>query len=145
SEFEVVTGIFGKKRAIIDERIAFFVLKANIPEHHHIEHWNKQLMLVENVQFVQGPQGIIPSLVGLYDIKEQVPDNSNARIVGQTLLFQSCIYSTFKFFHGIADWNPCSMVSKAGNGIEGTVIENIKRAFKIMQSISDDKRSADHV
>ena len=53
-------------------------------------------MLVNVVEFVKGPQGIIPSLVRLYDINNQLTD------VFTKSLYFSFIDMTYKFIPSIS-------------------------------------------
>jgi hypothetical protein len=59
------------KEVFVDNEDLFVVLKADVRKPHHVEYWNEQLMLVPDIHIVQGPEGVIPSLVGLYDIHEE--------------------------------------------------------------------------
>jgi hypothetical protein len=146
AKFYVKARLFCKDRPLEDKRVVFIVLKAKIGKPHHIEYWDEQLMLVEDVQFVQGPEGLIPSLVGLYMIQEQVNNQGDLVIRGETLLFQSAINSTYEFFPLITDWESCSMVRTSGSGrVEDLVVENVQCTFEIMESISDDEGAARHI
>src|ERR1039458_771436 len=98
---------------IREKDLFFLVLKADIGEPHQIEDWNKQLMLVPNVHIVQGPQGVIPGLVGFYDIHDDISNLKGARIVGKSLLFQSAFYGTYKFLPLVKDWEPRPLVCEA--------------------------------
>ena len=39
----------------------FIVLKADVREPHHVENWNKQLVLIPDIHIVQGPQEGFPA------------------------------------------------------------------------------------
>jgi hypothetical protein len=145
SKFEVVTR-FIRKNGLADKRVVFVVLKANSGKPHHIEYWDKQLMFVEDVQIVQGPEGMIRSLVGLYDIQENIHNQGYSRISGEALLFQSAINGSYQLFPLVADWKPCPMIGfPRSGGLESLVVQNIKSAFEIMQGISDDQSTVRHV
>lgn len=146
AEFDMEARFLCKDRLVVGKRVAFIVLKADVSKPHHIEYWDKQLVLIKDVQFVQGPQGTIPSRVGFYDIQNKVDDHGNMRIPGETLLFQSAINGTYELFPLVADWKPCSVVGATGSsGLKNLVIENIQRTFEIVQRVSDDKRASDHI
>jgi len=106
------------------------------------KHWNKQLVLVENIQFVQGPQGNIPSLVGFYNIQEKINDKSRAGVIGETLLFQSALDATYKFFPMVTDWKPCTVIGGSCVGIEDLIVENIKRTLEVVEHVSNDESTA---
>src|SRR5579872_4149520 len=50
----------------------FTVLKANVPESHKLDDWNNKMVLVPDVQIVNSPNGIIPSLIGFYLIADKI-------------------------------------------------------------------------
>jgi hypothetical protein len=117
----------------------FIVLKADIAELHQVEYWNKQLVLVPDVHIVQGPQGVIPSLVGFYDIHNDISNGKSARVVGKTLLFQSAIYGYYKFLPPLADWKPRAMVGNSCSLVHSLKVENIERTSEVVERVSDDK------
>jgi hypothetical protein len=120
-------GVLGKmNRALI-------ILKANISEHHHLQHWNKKFVFIPYIQPVKCPEGVITSLVGLYPVQ-----NKTADIRKDLLLFQSAIYGSFQFFPGVEYWeaSPIRSLSVALN--HNLVPQEVKRASKIVQSISQD-------
>jgi hypothetical protein len=146
TKFDVEARFLSKDRLLVDKRIAFIVLKAKLGKPHHIEYWDQQLMFVEDVQIVQGPKGAIPSLVGLYDIQQEIDDQRDSGISGETLLFQSAIDLTYKFLPLIANWKPCPVIGLSGcDGFKSLVVQNIQGAFEIMQDIADDESAARHV
>jgi hypothetical protein len=98
-------------------------------------------MFVRNVHIVQGPQGPIPSLVGFYDIDDEVPQRNSGPVIGKFLLFQSAIYGTYKFLPLIADWKMSMQVGLTRKFIENSVVENIERTSQIVQGIADDEGS----
>lgn len=96
-------------------------------------------MLVPDVHIVQGPQGVIPSLGGFYDINDNISNSKGARIVGKTLLFQSVIYGTYKFLPILADWKPRAMVGNSRSLVHGLKVENIERTSEVVERVSNDK------
>ncbi|MGC2610794.1 MAG: hypothetical protein WA320_12015 [Candidatus Sulfotelmatobacter sp.] len=146
TKFDVKARFLSEDRPFVDKRIAFIVLKAKVGKPHHIEYWEQQLMFVEDVQIVQGPNGAIPSLVGLYDIQEEIDNQRDSGISGETLLFQSAINSTYQLLPLVANWKPCPMVGFSGrDGFKSLVVENIQGAFEIVQGIADDESTARHI
>lgn len=140
--FPVNLPMVGALRDVVgrEQESFFIVLKANVAKPHKIEHWDKQLMLVHDVHIVQGPQGPILSSVGLYDIHDNVTNLNSNRVIGKTLLFQSAIYSSYKFFPLIADWKPRAVICAESNAMrERSVVENINRASKIVQCVANNQ------
>jgi hypothetical protein len=121
----------------------FVVLKADARERHNTEQWNEQLMLVSDVHVVQGPQGPIPSLVGLYNIHDQVANLDGTRMVGETLLFQSAINGSYKFLPLVTDWKLRAVIRDSGSFVESLVVSDVNRASEIMQGISNNKSGID--
>src|SRR5689334_2020993 len=50
----------------------FVILKAHIADLHKLQHWDKHLMLVHDVENVQPPEILIPSLVGFNGFEHEV-------------------------------------------------------------------------
>src|SRR4029077_324671 len=87
----------------------------------NLSDWNEQLVLVENVQFVQGPQGEIPSFVWLYLV-----ENESLQFDG--MLYRSTREGAYKFLprlinreSGVLAWNPADFEHGiAVNQVQGT-------------------------
>jgi len=137
-EFKAGRCIKGEESALW-ERDVFIVLKADVHKPHHLEHWDKQLVLVSNVQFVQGPQGVIPSRVGLYNIHEKIANETGVRVIGGSLLFQSAIQGSFKILSGIADWKPRVTLSAPCGSLDSLVVEKVERTLEIVDSVTSDE------
>src|ERR1700687_2364067 len=39
-----------------------------------LPNWNQQPVFVQNVETVQGPEGVIPSIIGFYNIHDEISD-----------------------------------------------------------------------
>jgi hypothetical protein len=123
------------------ENVSMLILKADIRELHKLEHWNEQLMLVHDTHVVQGPQGPIPRLVGLYVIDDKIAQLDSPTMVGKPLLFQSAIYGTFKFLPRVSDWKARPFVGLRRNVAKGAVVHQVESASHVMESISNDESS----
>ena len=124
----------------IGEKYFFsLVLKADIPNPHHIEYWEEQLVFVPNIHVVQGPQGPVPSLVGLYNIQHDPANQKSASVIGEALLFQSTIYGNYEFFPLVKDWKLCPSISEAGRFVHGLVVEHVESAPKVVQRVADNE------
>lgn len=85
-QFDVVAGFVPDElprtiRTFDPRGSLFIILKANLPEAHQVENWDKQLVLINYVHIVQGPQEWISSRIGLYDIEQDTTDCKVAIIV----------------------------------------------------------------
>ena len=98
-DIEAMSTINNRNTGITEEEVAFqfwnrsmlFILKAYVSEHHKLEHWDKKLMLIRDIQIVQSPHGNVPSLVGLYNVENEVMN-----VASDALLFYSTIQSIYK-------------------------------------------------
>jgi len=110
------------------------VFNANIMHNPHIHDWKQEPMFIENVEIVQGPQGIIPSTVRLYGIHDKLSD------LWGGLLYQSAIDGRYHSISGFSKWEP-SMVIKVTESAENNFIDGeIKRTLQIVKGVSDDRR-----
>jgi hypothetical protein len=121
-------------------RVAFIVLKADTLEHHKLEHWDQELMLIHDVQIVHSPEGKIPSLVGLYRVQDK---GLNGRT--DLLIFESAVKGGYKFLPRIPDWESCPLGWIATTSHDDLVVQEIKSTPEIMQSVSHDQRCVHEV
>lgn len=133
------TGIASETRPDWKE-IIFVVLKANILKHHKLKHWDQELMLIDDVHIVHGPNGKIPSLVGFYRIQDK---SLNGR--ANLLLFQSTIQGSYEFLPRIADWESCPFGRSSAAPNYNLVVHEIQSTAKIMQGISHNEGSVDYI
>lgn len=112
---------------------ATLVFQANLPQPLPLKMVDEKLVLVLNVESVQGPDGIsIPSLVGLYDIHDEVSDPFGG------LIFESAIHGGYKFV-------PCVFYRELGvlGSLPGSrefyvVGDEIESRSEVVQRISND-------
>ena len=116
------------------DQIVFIVFKANIIEPHHLQHWNEKLVFVPDVQIVQGPQGKIPSLMGLYGLNNEIVDPSC-----DSLLFEGSLHRSYKLFPRSSYWESCVIRGGAPTGDNRFVPKQIKRTSEIVQNIPNNK------
>jgi len=96
--------------------------------------WYQELVFVSNVESVESAKGIIPSLVRLYGVKDEIYD------VGTCDLYFSTINSSFKFLPRIFDWEmrPLGRYSAShGHNIAG---HDVQGGAQVMDGIADDER-----
>lgn len=129
-------GGLGKKRSELDLH-AFIVLKAYSKEPHKLEHWDNELMLIHDVEFVKSPQGVIPSLVGLYDIVYETENR------GTNLLFQSAVHNGFKFLSALENWKLSMLCEFAASGDNALPEKDVQSASQIVDRVPHNLRSTD--
>lgn len=129
---------------LVGDKDFFIVLKADVGKPHHIEQWDQQLMLVRDVHIVQGPEGIIPTLVGFYDIHDKGANLHSARIIGDTLLFQSAVYGGYKFLSALSDWKSRAVINSTSGAVKRAVVKNIDRASEIVQNVANNQGGFGH-
>lgn len=127
-------GGFRYPESVSEVQRAILVLKVNTVESHKLQKWDKQLVFVPDIQPVQGPQGKIPSLVGLYRIDDKVPHRES-----DLLLFQSALHGIHKFFPGTEYWESCPISWLPVALQHDLVPEKIQSASEIVQSVPDNE------
>jgi hypothetical protein len=142
SNAETVGIIRKVRQSVSQENIPVLILKADVGEPHYLECWDEQLMLVRNIHIVEGPQGAIPSRVGLYYINNEISQRNSALVVEKPLLFESAIYGAYKFMPFITNWKAGEFVGLPGNFVKDLVIEQVERTSQIMQCVSNNKSSS---
>jgi len=121
--------------ATVTDRPTFIVLKADVYNCHKLQSWDEKLMLVTNVHLVQGPEGVIPSLVGFYRIHNEGP-----KFGSNLLLFQGAIAPTvYKSFACIADWEISPMCNPPSASPDDLTEHEIESASEVMQGIASRK------
>jgi hypothetical protein len=126
------TSIGNKNGLIVDD--AFVVLKANTVNESPLKHWNNELVFVPDIQIVQGPDGVIPSFVGLYRVEHKLVDK-----IGDLLLFQSIIQSGYQFISRIADQKASVVRGNTVTFPDNIVPENVQSAAEIVKRIADNE------
>jgi hypothetical protein len=111
---------------------AFIVLKADVHDCHKLQGWDEKLMLVTDIHLVQGPEGVIPSRVGLYRIYNEGPK------FGSNLpLFQSAIEPmVYKSFARIADWESIPTRRDCATFHHDLVEHEVESTSKVVQRVS---------
>jgi hypothetical protein len=112
--------------------IASIVLQTNSLQHSNVYHWKQEPVFIEDVQFVQSPEGVIPSLVRFYDIHDEVSDCFGG------LCYQSAFDGSFKFIPGFAEWKSRMGVVPSEFEKNNIVNGKVESTFQIVKGISDD-------
>jgi hypothetical protein len=143
TDFETVR-VFGKVGLPIREKNFFsIILKADACESEHVEHWENKLVFIPDVHIVQGPEGVIPSFVGFYDVYHGIPDSKRTRIIGETLLFQSAINGLYQSLPLVKDWKPRPLIRDASGIVHSLEVEHVESTPEIVKHVTDDKSSVD--
>lgn len=139
-DIETVSTLYKRKPIVPEVEIAsqprkrsmLVILKAHIFEHHKLEHWNKKLMFVDDIKVIQSPESKIPSLVGLYNIENEIANLDN-----DALLFKSLIKSTYKLIPRVSNRKSgpfcCGPITKD----DRFVVQEVQCTPEIVQGISD--------
>jgi len=110
---------------------ASVIFSNNIIDRRDLHEWYQKPVFVENVEIVQGPKGVIPSLVRFYDIQDEVAD-----------LFGGLVY--FRPFDG--SYKVIPSFPKRENGVvvvDSEVVKydfidsEIKGTAKVVEGITD--------
>lgn len=131
-------GVVAVNRGAVVDSSTFLVLKADVQEAHHLEHWNKQLVLVSDVQTVQSPEGVIPSLVGLYRSDYQAMNPFR-----NLLLCESAIRGGLKFLPCVSDWKLCRSIGDPIASKDASMVQNVQCASQVVQNIANNQCSID--
>ena len=115
--------------------LASVVLKAKVTQHADVHDWKQEPMLVNDVEFVQGPEGVIPSVVRFYGIHDEVRDCFGG------LMYQSALDGSYKFIPSFSKWES-AMVIITPKATENNLINcNVERPLEVVEGISDHERS----
>jgi hypothetical protein len=108
----------------------FVVLKAHAVESQKLKNWDQKLVLVPDIQIVQGPQGVITSVIGFYAVQKEIVDTT-----GNLLIFQSGINGVYKSIPCVSNWEPRPL-----GGLDNhSVVKQVESASEVMQDISDNE------
>jgi hypothetical protein len=99
-----------------------------------IQDRDEEFVFVSNVQCVQGPNGVIPSVVRLYIVNDQIEQS------GVGLMYFSALERVYKVIFGIPERESGVRVKNGRNeGCNGFNPSQIKSGFEIVHSIPEHK------
>jgi len=116
-----------------DVNIASVVLQADTGNQLDVQDWNQEPMLVDVVHVVKGPEGIIPSFVGLCDVHDEVADCFGG------LIYQSAIDGSYKILARRPEGEFGVIVMRAESPKNDFIDRVIHRRFKVVQRIANDE------
>ena len=123
----------GNKVTVLPKTYVFIIFDAKTPEGPHCKNWDNELMLIQDVEMVKCPDGIIPIPVGFYIIPNQIADFERG------LLFEFT-KGGFKFLPAFTDWKCCPFLWGSPKADYGLSKENIKSASEVVNSVTNDQR-----
>lgn len=118
-----------------DNRLfATLIFVANILGNAELKQWNQESVLIQDVKVVEGPDGTIPSLVGLYNIHDEVRDPFGG------LLYQPAINGRYKIIPCVSNGKSRIAVIPFQSSKDHLIDGKIQSSFQIMQGITDYER-----
>jgi hypothetical protein len=91
-------------------------------------------VLIKDVEIVQGPEDVIPSLIRFYGIHNETSDRAGG------FLYQSSIDCTYKFISGFSDWKSSVGIVPSKAHKNDFIDGNIKCRFEIVEGVTDYQR-----
>jgi hypothetical protein len=118
---------------IADNPVVSLVFCAKTEDRSYLYDWKQKPVFVEDVDIMQGPQGVIPSSVRFYDIHDEVKD------VFGGLLYQSAIDASYKFIPRFKEWKYSVIVVPSKSSKVDFVNSKVQSALEVVRGISNDK------
>jgi hypothetical protein len=120
--------------SVNEQFLAFLVYSANVAHSTDLHNWKQKPVLIEDVEIVQGPQGVIPSFVRFYDIHDEVAD------CWRGFMYQSAIYGGYKIIPTSSHREPSLVITSLQPGKDDIVNSEVQGRFQIMQGVANDER-----
>lgn len=122
--------VFGSPSGTLMEPL--FILHVNVANGGVMNHWDQQPVFVSNVEFVNGPDGKIPSVVRLYVGHEEVEE------LGDGDIYLQVPQGGFKIVRGGVNRELAPSPVAGGNQSRHSFKPNmVKRTLKIVDGVSD--------
>lgn len=125
------TGIDTEGKVV--EPIVVIVMAANAGDLDDTNRRNQQPMFIDDVDFVEGPNGIIPSNVRLYYINDEI-----ANVATRDLNF-STTHLAYKFLPRISDWEAAILGWSAASDGDNFTGHKIQSRSKVMNCVTENK------
>lgn len=113
--------------------LASVVFVADTVKKIELQGWDEQLVLVLNVQSVQGPQELIPSIVRLYDIHDEVGDSLGS------LKYFSAFDGRYKLVPCFPKRKSAVLIPNLEDAENNLIDGNIESTFQVVQSVPDNQ------
>src|SRR5216684_2386144 len=114
--------------------LAPVVLKARIMQCADSQDWKQEPVFIKNVEFVQGPDGVIPSFVRFYGIHNEVCDCFGG------LVYQPTFDGSYKFIPGFSEWESGEVIVTPKPTKNDLIDCDIERSLEIMEGVSSNER-----
>lgn len=111
--------------------LASLIFHANVVDDIDIHHWKQEPMFVQVVKVVQGPKGVIPSLVRFHNLHDEVSDCFRGS------MYRSAINSRYKFLPRYTNRELCMQVVGTESPIDDLIHGVIQRSSQIVERITD--------
>jgi hypothetical protein len=108
------------------------VFKADVTEHHRLQHWDEKLMLVSVVHLTEGVQDRVSSRVGFYCVEYQKEEFG-----GKLPFFQGTLQPRFYFLPFLKDWKPSVIRRYPITSDNRLVVHQVESASEVVKSISN--------
>jgi hypothetical protein len=132
-----IWGFLDRPDSVTVPRLAILVYhfnSVNIPAR---QNRDKKPMFVDVVQNMYGPNGVIPSAIRAYVIKDKIA-KGRAQVMNCGVFLSGAIEPTFKFFDGLSNRKFCAVTDDFRNhlldGLEPRIVQS---AIKVVDDISD--------
>ena len=119
----------------IGESITVIVMCADTGNLGDADCRDQQSVFVHDIKLVEGPEGIIPSFIWLYDIDDQIADT-----LPRDLYF-STVDGCYKFLPRVADRKGCVFGGGSACLEDYVVSHDIKRGPQVMNGVAEDERN----
>lgn len=128
---EEVGRAIGDKVTVTRKAYVLIIFDAKIPVGAHCNNWDDESMLVEDVEVMKRPDGIIPIRVGSDALPNEIAD------IERNLVFRFT-KGGFKFLPVVTDWKCCPFVRGSPEANYSLLIENIKSTSEVVNSVTND-------
>ena len=116
--------------------LPFFIFEFNSVDTPLRQDGNKKPMFISNVEIVDGPNGLIPSIARFYRV-----EHKPIQIRGGNI-YASLRHPSFKFFNGLADREFCPIIDKGWNqSLDSLQPGIVEGAIEIVDSIPEHQRN----
>mgnify|MGYP001569002881 CR=1 FL=1 len=117
----------------VGECVVIIVMCANARNFEDADRWNQQPVFINDVDFVEGPNGIIPSNIRFYDISDEVAD------VATPDLYFSITDGVYKFLPRISNRESAMLGRGAPSNNDNFTSHEVERGSEIVNGITENQ------
>lgn len=111
-----------------------FILQAHAQKRHHLESWDELLVFVEDVHFVNEPQGRVLSWVGLYYVDDEFGDPW-----ADCFLFQGALDLSYHSLPCLAHWELRPVRHPSAIEFDSLAVKNVHRRSEVVEGVPNDR------